>query len=207
MPVLLRLDASSRQSGSHSRRLGDAYETRWKARHPDAEILRRDLGAKPLPHIADTTITGFYTAPAAMTDDLRAATALSDTLIGELMRADIVLITTPMYNFSVPSALKAWIDQVVRIGHTFSYDGQSFSGLVTGKRVVVACAYGAGGYGEGGPLQSYDLLKSYLQLLLGFLGFTDIHFVATEATTADPATVDTQTLRALAEVAHLAEVV
>ena len=205
MTTLLRIDASSRQTGSHSRTLGDSFEAEWLSHNPGATIVRRDLVAEPLPHIADTTIAGFYTPPEAMTADLRHATALSDTLIAELKSADLLLITTPMYNFTVPSALKAWVDQIVRIGHTFSYDGKSFTGLVTGKRAVVACAYGAAGYGDANALGSYDLLKSYLQLLLGFLGFTDVKFVSTEATTADDATVRSNSERAQGEAIELAK--
>ena len=205
MPTLLRIDASSRNTASHSRALGDAFEAEWRALHPDAAIVRRDLAAEPVPHIADATIAGFYAAPEAMTPELREATALSDALIAELTVADVLLITTPMYNFSVPSALKAWVDQIVRIGRTFSYDGANFTGLVTGRRAVVACAYGAAGYGEGGPLAAFDLLRSYLQLLLGFLGFTDVRFVTAEATTADEATVAANVTRAQAEALALAD--
>src|ERR1700756_5285677 len=124
MPSLLRIDASSRLSGSHSRALADALEAAWSA--------------------------GFYTPPASLDERLKRAVALSDELIDELNAAETVLIATPMYNFSVPSALKSWIDQVVRINRTFSYDGKKFTGLVEAKRVVVVAAFGAEGYG--GPL-------------------------------------------------------
>jgi FMN-dependent NADH-azoreductase len=206
MSTLLRIDASSRHAGSHSRALGDAFEAEWRGHHPGAAVVRRDLAATPVPHIADATIAGFYTAPEAMTPELRAATALSDALIAELMSADVLLITTPMYNFSVPSALKAWVDQIVRIGKTFSYDGIAFTGLVTGRRAIVACAYGAAGYGEGAPLAAFDLLKGYLQLLLGFLGFTDINFVVAEATTSADASVEASVARVSSHARELAEV-
>jgi FMN-dependent NADH-azoreductase len=93
-----------------------------------------------------------------------------------------------MFNFSIPSSLKAWIDHIGRINRTFSYDGTSFTGLVTGKPVYITCAYGAGGY-DGGALASYDLMRSYLDLLFEFLGFTEIHFVSVEGTTADSVAV------------------
>lgn len=185
MPNLLRIDASARLEGSHSRDLGDAYEAAWLARHVSGSVNRRDLAEEPVAQIEALTIAGFYTPADAMTAELRAATALSDCLIGELQVADEVLVTTPMYNFSIPAALKAWIDQIVRIGRTFDYDGTNFTGLVTGKRVTIAIAYGAGGYGEGGPLAALDLVKPYLQTLFGFLGFADIRFVGVEATTGD----------------------
>jgi FMN-dependent NADH-azoreductase len=140
MTTILRIDASSRDQGSASRTLGDHLEQSLIARIPGAQPIRRDLATEPPPHVESATIIGYYTPPEAMTDVLRQATALSDALIAELRSADILLLTTPMYNFSVPSALKAWIDQVVRIGHTFSYDGANFTGLLTGKKAYVAWA-------------------------------------------------------------------
>ncbi len=189
MPNLLRLDASSRLTGSRSRELGDYLARRLIDRQPEMALVRRDLTTNPLQHIADATITGFYTPPEAMTDALRAATALSDKLIDELQSADALLIATPMYNFGVPSALKAWIDQVVRINRTFDYDGQSFTGLVTGKPAYLALAYGAGGYAAGQPFAAMNFLNPYLDGLLRFLGFTEVHGFAVELTTADEPTV------------------
>lgn len=185
MTTLLRIDASARTEGSHSRDLGHAYEAAWRAAHPGGTVVHRDLAASAIPQITAPTIAGFYTPADAMTDDLRAATALSDALIAELKGADDVLVTTPMYNFSIPAALKAWVDQIVRINATFSYDGTSFTGLVTGKRVTIAIAYGAGGYGPDGALAALDLVRPYLQTLFGFLGFTEVHVVSVEATTGD----------------------
>lgn len=94
-----------------------------------------------------------------------------------------------MYNFSVPSALKAWIDQIVRIGRTFAYDGTNFTGLVTIKRAYVICAYGAGGYTDGGGFASFNFLEPYLKGLLSFLGITEIQFFNLQATTGDESMV------------------
>ena len=204
MTNILRIDASSRHEGSQSRLLGDRFEAAWTASHPGASVVRRDLATDPIPHIADATIAGFYAPANAMTDTLKQATQLSDALIAELRAADVLLITTPMYNFSIPSALKAWIDQIVRIGQTFSYDGLTFTGLVTGKRAYVAVAYGAGGYVDDGPLASYNTVQPYLTLLLSFLGFTEIAFVGVEATTADEATAGASVRRAIADAEQLA---
>src|SRR3984957_538308 len=188
MTTLLRIDSSSRSAASHSRDLGDTLEAQWLTRHPGSAVVCRDLAADPVRHITDLTIAGFYTPVEKHSPEIQSDLALSNSLIAELTAADALLITVPMYNFSIPSALKAWIDHIVRINHTFSYDGTAFTGLVTGKPVYVACAYGAGGYNEG-PLVAYDLLKSYLNLLFRFLGFADVSFVAVEATTADVQTV------------------
>lgn len=195
MTHILRIDASARpaatrgQDGSHSRALADHIMDRLTAAHPGATHTIRDLAAKPIPHIADATIKGYYTPPEAMTDRLRDATALSDKLIAEMGNADILVISLPIYNFAVPSAFKAWIDQIVRIGRTFAYEDGQFRGLVHGKRAYVALSYGAGGYADGGPLHAYDFMKPYVQMILNFIGITDVTFVAVEATTADPATV------------------
>jgi FMN-dependent NADH-azoreductase len=190
-PTLLRIDASARHDGSHSRRLGDLVESAWRARHADGRVLLRDLAAEPLPHIGAATITGYYTPTNELTPELHAATALSDRLIAELQSAHTLLIATPMYNFSVPSALKAWVDQVVRIGHTFAYENGSFRGLVTRPRAVLALSYGAPGYAAG-PLAPMDHLRPYLASVLGFLGIARVDVVSIEATTADAATVDVQ---------------
>ena len=187
MTSLLRIDASARVTDSHSRRLGDNFEYAWVAAGPARTVIRRDLVLHPVAQIHDTTITGFYTPPDKLTEALRKATALSDMLIEELTGASELLITTPMYNFTAPAALKAWIDQIVRIGHTFSYDGKNFSGMLKTRRAVIVCAYGAGGYLDGGALAGIDFLVPYLKFLLGFLGIAHVEVLAVEATTGDAA--------------------
>lgn len=196
MTTILRIDASARDTGSVSRGLGDTLERRLLAATPNARVVRRDLVAAPLPHIAQETIAGYYTPADQMTDALRRATALSDELIGELTAADVVIVTVPMYNFSIPSALKAWIDQIVRIGRTFSYDGSGFTGLVGGKKVYVVAAYGAAGYAPGEPFAAADFLTPYLRFLFGFLGMTDVTVFPVEATTAAPEVVAANRARA-----------
>ncbi len=200
MGTLLRLDASSRNEGSHSRALCDYFIERWRDRHTEDRIVHRDLAATPVPHIAARTIEGFYTPPEQFTPELRRATALSDTLIGELKAADTVLISVPIYNFTIPSALKAYIDHIVRIGHTFDYDGSNFTGLLTGKRAFVFCAYGAGGYLNNGPLAGFDFLQPYMKLLLGFLGIGETRFFAVENTTGETAALSVGLARAHNEI-------
>ncbi|CAL79838.1 putative acyl carrier protein phosphodiesterase (ACP phosphodiesterase) [Bradyrhizobium sp. ORS 278] len=189
MTRLLRIDASARHTGSFSRDLADLFVSGWLAHEPQAEIVVRDLVDAPVPHISELTIQGYYTPPAQMTPQLRTATALSDQLIAEIRRADVLLLSTPMYNFSIPSALKAWIDHIVRINETFSFDGARFAGLLPGKRAYVVTAAGAGGYTGDGPLAPANFVQPYLQFLLGFLGIADVTFVPIEQTTADAAAV------------------
>lgn len=183
MTRLLRIDSSARHTGSHSRGLADYFENAWRRRHPSGEIVRRDLAAEPIPHIDAATIAGFYASE--HTSETRAATRLSDTLIAELLAADAVLLSVPIYNFSVPSALKAYFDQVVRIGQTFGYDpDRGLFGTIASRPVYVATSYGASGYT--GALRAYDYLEPYLRSLLGFLGLSDLRFFAIQGTSLDP---------------------
>jgi FMN-dependent NADH-azoreductase len=184
-PTLLRIDASARQDGSFSRRLADGVQRAWQSAHPHGRVVVRDLARQPIPHIADATIKGFFTPAAQMTPVLHQATALSDALVAELKGAHTVLIGAPLYNFSLPSSLKAWIDQIVRIGHTFAYEDGQFRGLLQGPRAVLALAYGAGGYQ--GALAAMDHLRPYLEALLPFIGIVDVKTLAVEATTGDAA--------------------
>lgn len=162
---LLRIDASSRIEGSHSRRLGDLVEAQWRLAHPQGERVHRDLALAAPPHIREATIQGFYTPPEQLTPALREATALSDTLVDELRSADTVLIASPMYNYGAPSALKAWVDQVVRAGHTFQYDAQGLRGLLSTRLAVLALVSGVPGT-LGSPV---DFLSPYLDAVLKFM--------------------------------------
>lgn len=183
MATLLRIDASARTENSHSRCLADTVEALWLKAHPGGELVVRDLVTQPVAYITDETINGFYTAPDDMSDALRQATALSDELIAELLAADSLLLSVPMYNFSVPAVLKAWIDQVVRINHTFAIDENGLSGLIKDKQAYVTTAIGA--QFSGTPLEAYDFLRPYLKSLLGFLGFEKIEMFSVESTTMD----------------------
>jgi FMN-dependent NADH-azoreductase len=190
MTRLLRIDASGRGSGSYSRQLADAFCAAWAHKYPEGIILRRDVGLDPPAFLTDETITGFYTPLERMTDRLKSATALSDALIEELLRADEVLVASPIYNFGVPAALKAWIDQIVRIGRTFSFADGKVEGLVKGKRATILLSYGLPGYSDPAVLAPFDFLKPYFAALFGFLGFLDTRFVAVEGTSADPAMLE-----------------
>ena len=185
--TLLRIDTSSRSTASVSRRVGDVLEQALSQRWPQAQWLRRDLASHPVEHLGLDTITGYFTPPDQLTPPLLAATATSDAVIAEVRRAEVLLITMPMYNFGLPSVLKAWIDQLVRIHQTVAFDGQQFTGLLTGKRAYVVVACGAGGYGPGGALAAGDFVQPYLRFVLGFLGITAVQFIPVEATNTDPA--------------------
>lgn len=183
---LLRVDSSARVQGSHSRELGNHFERAWAQRFPMAPITCRDLVLQPVTHIQDTTIAGMYTPPDQHNAEMRAALAQSDQLIAEIKVADALLITVPMYNFGIPSALKAWIDQISRVGHTFSFDGQSFAGLLTGRKAYIVIAYGAGGYTNGAGFAAANFVEPYLKFLLGFLGFDEVITYNEEAINTNP---------------------
>lgn len=193
MTRILRIDSSSRIEGSHSRELADYFQATWLKKNPHDQVIIRDVIQNPCPHISDTTIAGFYTPEEQQTETMKSAIALSNELIDELQAADVLLLSVPMYNFSIPSALKAWVDQIVRIGRTFAYDGTNFTGLVTIKRAYVICAYGASGYTDGGAFSSINFLEPYLKGLLSFLGIQDIQFFNLQATTTDELTVSENT--------------
>ena len=169
MKTLLRIDASSRVEGSHSRALADYTELQWKKKYPGGKIVLRDLVSFEIPHIHHSTIQGFYTPAEHMTDDLLKATALSDELIAELKQADEVLISSPLYNLNIPSSLKAYIDQITRVNHTFQVsDDGVYAGLLNGKIAYLALVKG-GSY-AGTPMEAYDFQSPYLKAILYQLG-------------------------------------
>lgn len=183
---LLRIDSSARVQGSQSRALGDDFERAWTQRFPTATITRRDVSAQPIGHIQNSTIMGMFSPPDQHTPEMTDALVQSDTLIAEIKAAEAVLITVPMYNFGIPSSLKAWIDQITRIGHTFSYDGKGFEGLLKGKKAYIVIAYGAGGYTNGGGFAAANFVEPYLKFLFGFLGFDEVVTFNDEATNSNP---------------------
>lgn len=153
----------------------DALETLHR-QEPHLQVVTRDLGATPVPHLTADTAAAFGGEPqnAAQT----AARELSDALIAEVQAADVIVIGAPMYNFGIPSTLKAWFDHVLRAGVTFRYTEAGPQGLVSGKRAVVVLTRG-GVYSEG-PGQAMDAQEPHLRTLLGFIGITDVTVVRAE---------------------------
>ena len=185
MSTLLRIDSSSRTEGSHSRALGDALQVQWLAHHEGGTVVARDLVKTPVPHIANLTIAGFFTPVEHQTPEIKAAIAFSDELVAEILAADEILVTLPMYNFGIPSALKAYIDHVSRNGKTFSVGPAGYKGLLNGKKTYIASSYGGAGY-IGGQMAEYNFVEPYLRTVLGFLGLTDITFFSVEGSNGDP---------------------
>ena len=176
MPTLLKIDVSPRGDYSVSRKLGQQFADEWVQSHSGGKIVTRDLVKTTLPFVDLPWIAGAYTAPDQHTPENKQALKVSDELIAELLVADEVLISTPMYNFTIPAVLKAWIDHIVRVNVTFSVGPEGYKGLVNGKKATIIIASG-GAYPAGTPYESYNLESPYLRHILGFIGLTDLTFV------------------------------
>ncbi|WP_260292446.1 NAD(P)H-dependent oxidoreductase [Sedimenticola hydrogenitrophicus] len=174
MQTLLRIDASARADGSHTRALADHFQARWQEACPEGEVIWRSLADDPVPHLTDGLIQAFQ----ASGDARGAASHLSDTLIEELRRADHVLISSPLYNLNVPSPLKAWFDHVVRSGETFAAEPDGYRGLLDGKRATVIAGRGGLDSGTG----TDDFQSPYLKAILAFIGIEAVDMVTLEET-------------------------
>ena len=191
MTKVLRIDASMRHDGSTTRVLSDKIIAQIGA----SDVMTRDLTSN-IPLIDEAWIGANFTDPADRTDAQRGALALSDTLISEIKAADVLVIGAPVYNFGVPAALKAWIDQVCRARETFRYTENGPVGLLEGKRAIIAIA--SGGTEIDSPI---DFTTPYLRHVLGFIGITDVTVVGAPRQMAD---ADGAMARAEAEIASLA---
>ncbi len=200
MTQILRIDSSPRGERSHSRALTAAFVEELKKQHPDAEVVYRDLGHNPVPHVNENWVIGAYSDPATHTPEVAAALLISNELVDELFAADIIVIGAPMHNFSIPSTLKAYIDQVVRVGRTFT---QSYEGLVQGKKLFILCARGASGYGPGEAMEAMNFQSTYLKTIFGFIGITDVEFIYDEKTLSNESNLDAS----LAQAQQLAQTV
>lgn len=170
MKTLLRIDASIRLTGSHSRALADHFEARWRQAHPPGEVIARCLASEPLPHLSQRDVDAF-TAPLEAHSGL-----LSDTLIRELQLADHILIASPLYNLTLPSALKAYFDHVVRSDVTFECQHDEYQGLLSGKRATLITVRA----GHTAPDRIEDFQTDYLKAILGFIGITDVDVISVE---------------------------
>ena len=175
---LLHIDSSILGAGSVSRTLSSAIVAAQTAQNPGLEIIRRDLSAQPLDHLSGAHLAagqGATPESAALAADVASGQAAID----EFLAADIVVIGVPMYNFSISSQLKAWIDRIAVAGRTFRYTEKGPEGLAGGKTVIIASSRG-GFYGEGTPAAGFDHQEVYLKHVFGFLGVTDIRFIRAE---------------------------
>lgn len=172
---LLHISSSLFGAKGNSRQLADHFIQQWQQQHPQGVVVERDLAAQPVPHLDGETLMANVTATDQRTEAQQKQAALADNLIEELMSSDLLVLSVPMYNFGIPSTLKAWIDNVARAGTTFRYTANGPEGLVKNTRAIVLAARG-GAY-QGTPA---DTQTPYLKTLLGFLGITDVEFVYAE---------------------------
>ncbi|MEH6472162.1 MAG: FMN-dependent NADH-azoreductase [Halopseudomonas sp.] len=179
MSKLLVINSSPVTDNSKTRQLVSRFVERFSATQPQVELLNRDLGRNPPPHIDEVTIGAYYTPDEQRNPAQQQAVALSDQLVDELMAAETLVIGSPMHNFSITSALKTWIDHVARVGRTFQYGANGPEGLATGKKVYVISARG-GNYGVGSPAAAMNHQDTYLKTVLGFIGITDVVFINAE---------------------------
>jgi FMN-dependent NADH-azoreductase len=179
MANLLVIESSPR-TASVSTSVAREYVTEWQRKHPSGKVVRRNVSLDPVPFVTEPWIAAVFTPVESRTPDQKQLLALSDTLIDELEAADTILIGAPMHNFGVPAALKAWIDQVVRTGRTFTYTAQGPQGLLSeNKKVIVAVARG-GAYSGDSPVGFLDQQEPYLRTILGFIGLKNVHFAYAE---------------------------
>nr|WP_315849033.1 NAD(P)H-dependent oxidoreductase [uncultured Rhodoferax sp.] len=171
---LLVVETSPRGEASISRQLTRRFVADWQAAHPQGDVVVRDLANTQLPHVNAPWLAAYFTPEDQQTPDMKEALRMSDTLVAELLAADHIVIASPVYNYNIPAALKAWFDHIVRKGHTLGFDGK---GLVTGKKATVLIASG-GVYTEGSPIRDRNIAEQYLRLILNVIGITDVTVVA-----------------------------
>jgi len=181
---LLHIDASITGPGSVSRQLSKAVVDELRRAHPDLQVVRRDLDAEPVPHLDSTSVGSLR--PDLVPTVAAGEAQRSAKVLQEFLDADVIVIGAPMYNFSIPSQLKAWFDRILVGGKTFRYTERGPEGLAGGKKVIVAVARG-NIYSPGAPAAPYDFHEPYLRTLFGFIGIGDVAFVRAEGLAISPA--------------------
>jgi len=182
---VLHLDSSILDDASGSRALSASIVSAIRTHNPDANVVYRDLVLDAIPHLDGPIASGFRDLSIA-SDDAHVARehARSDALVQELQGSDVIVVGAPMYNFSVATQLKAWIDRVMQPGKTFKYTPAGPVGLAGGKRVIVAST--RGGVYTAGPMAALDFQETYLKAAFGFIGITDVHYLRAESMSRGP---------------------
>ncbi len=180
MATLLHVDVSPRGDYSVSRHLSRSVAEEWKKRNPDGKVIYRDLSHKPLPFVDLPWIAAAYSTPDQHTAEQKAAIAMSNELVDEVLAADEILIGSPMFNFNIPAALKGWVDHIVRLGRTFD---EKYEGLATGKKARVVMA-SMGTYTPGAYMEKADFFSPYMRFILGFIGIKDVEIYLAGGTSA-----------------------
>lgn len=169
---ILQIIASAQGANSYSTRLSQGIIDKLRAAHAGSTVVVRDLAKHPLPYLEEAHLQAYFTPAEGRSPEQQQAVRHSDEAIAEVMAADVLVIGSPFYNFTIAASLKSWLDHLTRAGLTFRYTPTGPEGLITGKKVYVAIASG-GVYSEG-PAQAADFAAPYLRHMLGFLGMTDV---------------------------------
>ena len=175
MNTLLKINASLFSANGQSSQLAERFAAAWQASHPGSRIVERDLAANPVPHLDGARFMAFLAKPEERSAEQQAVVDFSDALIAELRAADVIVIGLPMYNFGIPSQLKAYFDHLARAGVSFRYTATGPEGLITGKKAYILAA--RGGVYAGTPKDSQT---AYVRDFLGFIGMTDVEFIYAE---------------------------
>lgn len=197
---LLHVDSAITGAQSVSRQLTASTVAAWVAAHPGTTVKYLDLAEAAPSHLSAQSM-GFRTGQAASTEAERAENALSEALVSQFLAADVIVIGAPLYNFSVPSQLKAWIDRLAQAGRTFQYTDKGPVGLAGGKTVIVASTRG-GVYSTSEGGQAMEHQESYLKVVFGFFGITDVRFVRAEGVAMGP---DAKAAALASAQAHIAQ--
>jgi FMN-dependent NADH-azoreductase len=200
MTTLLQINASINNEKGQSSQLANQFVEAFQQQHPDAKVIVRHVAAaEPVPHLDAGRFGAFITQPEARNAEQAAVVAYSDALIAELKQADVIVIGLPMYNFGVPSQLKAYFDHIARAGVTFRYTENGPVGMLTGKKVYVFAA--RGGIYAGTPM---DTQTNYVRDFLRFIGLADIEFVYAEGLAISPQSKEAGLANAAAAIERLA---
>lgn len=178
MKRILIIEASPRGPESASRKVTEKLAARLQAEFPEAKLVYRDLSQERVPHLDNGTLKAISSKIPVEVQANQESARLSDKLTDELLASDLLVIATPMWNFGIPSLLKAWIDLVVRPGRTFNYEANGVTGLAKDTNAILVLA--SGGIFTDGPWKPWDFVEPYLRTILGFIGIVDIQTVRVE---------------------------
>ncbi|MGH8442708.1 MAG: FMN-dependent NADH-azoreductase [Nevskiaceae bacterium] len=199
MTTILKINSSIYSTDGQSSQLAGQFVDALREREPGARVIERDLAREPIPHLDAARFQAFLTKPEERTAGQQAVVEFSDRLIDEMRRADVVVLGVPMYNYGIPTQLKAWFDHIARAGVTFRHTDKGPVGLLTGKKAYVFAT--RGGMYAGTP---QDHLAPHVRQFLGLLGVTDVEFLYAEGLAMGPAARDGSLAQARAAIQNLA---
>ena len=200
--TLLLVTSSLFGDGSQSGRIAREFVDSWLRNNPGTRVVERNLTPETMPHLSQATLAAVMTPAEQRSDAQRALAAFADSLIADVEAADTIVLAAPMYNFTIPTTLKAWLDHIARAGRTFRYTAAGPEGLLKGKKVFVVTGRG-GVYSGDSPAKAFDFQEPYLRAMLGFIGLTDVSFVHVEGLNISKEAAESGRARARQAIADL----